>query len=364
MKILIPIIGFGKAGGYRVLSELANNWILSGHEVSFLVDERSSSPYFPTAARILRFDSQGLIISEKEFGIQRMFASAGNALSIYANMWKALKKINENYDVVIANHSLTTYPVFLASIKKARKFYYVQAYEPEYYSDKGDVKSKILKGLSYVSYWLPLEKIVNAPIYLKYKNLNAEKWVPPGVDKSIFFRRKNFPKFNSTNKIIIGVIGRAEPEKGTRFVLRAFSDIAEKNKQICLKVAFGNLPKGWSHESAEVVIPANDAELADYYRSVDILVAPGMLQLGACHYPVLEAMSCGTPVVTTGYIPADLENSWIVKIGSSDDIVNALNEIIKTPDDMLRKKLDKAHNDVSQFYWDTVADKFLQMIAR
>jgi len=44
MRILIPIGGFGRAGGYRVLSELANHWIALGATVDFLVDHRSDPP--------------------------------------------------------------------------------------------------------------------------------------------------------------------------------------------------------------------------------------------------------------------------------------------------------------------------------
>jgi hypothetical protein len=33
MKILIPILGFGRTGGYRVLSQLATEWCKQGHAV-------------------------------------------------------------------------------------------------------------------------------------------------------------------------------------------------------------------------------------------------------------------------------------------------------------------------------------------
>ena len=54
MNIVIPLLGFGKAGGYRVLSMLANEWILLGHEVYFIVPDDSSYPYFPTKATIIK----------------------------------------------------------------------------------------------------------------------------------------------------------------------------------------------------------------------------------------------------------------------------------------------------------------------
>ena len=59
--------------------------------------------------------------------------------------------------------------------------------------------------------------------------------------------------------------------------------------------------------------PNCDSELADYYRSIDILIAPSFLQLGAYHYPVIEALACGTAVITAGYLPGNKYNSWILK---------------------------------------------------
>jgi len=53
--------------------------------------------------------------------------------------------------------------------------------------------------------------------------------------------------------------------------------------------------KGGINPACVVVVPGNDTELADYYRSVDILIAPGTVQHGAPHYPVMEAWHVECP---------------------------------------------------------------------
>ena len=58
-KILIPVCGFGKSGGYRVLSELANNWINKGHEVAFICFYVSDLPYYPVQADIIWLNISG-----------------------------------------------------------------------------------------------------------------------------------------------------------------------------------------------------------------------------------------------------------------------------------------------------------------
>jgi glycosyltransferase involved in cell wall biosynthesis len=363
MKILIPIISFGSAGGYRVLSELANHWTTTGHHVYFLTDVRSAPPYFPTHAKILRFDKTGHVLEELSEYVGQSFKATGNAFSIYWGMLRVLQRIGAEYDVILANHSLTALPIAIARTGQAKKFYYIQAYEPEYYSLNTGFKAFILKWLSVLSYKLPLHQIANAPIYIGYRSIRATEWIPPGLDESIFYPKStaslpiNFPTWT------LGVIGRHEPSKGTKYVLEAFEKLAQTNPNIRLKVAFGNLPEGWSHERVEIVIPRNDNELGDFYRSIDIMIAPGTVQLGACHYPVLEAMACGVPVVTTGYLPADTENSWIVPIADSHAIEQAIERIMFASSNEIIQKLEIGKISISNFYWEIVANKFLNLIS-
>ena len=362
MKILIPITGFGKAGGFRVLSELANHWVKSRNQVSFLVDARSPKPYFPTTASIMAYDRNGILKAgnEKILG-QSRFEKSGNAYSMYIGMWRALKQIGSEYDVILANHSLTAFPVAL-SRAKARKFYYVQAYEPEYYSLTSGLKGRLLEFLSGLSYRLSLEQVANAPIYINYKQISAKDWIPPGIDKELFFRRSEQPRFASGKPYKIGVIGRHEPAKGTQYVLAAFRSLAEIDPDVELKVAFGNLPAGWTHPRAEVIKIQGDGELAKFYREIDILVAPGTVQLGACHYPVLEAMSCGTPVITTGYLPANEANAFIVPIHDSTAIEKAIFKIKSMDPYKLAVKLNNASCDVKSFGWKEVSNKFVRVM--
>ena len=66
MEIVIPITGFGRQGGFRVLSNLANEWIRLGHTVLFLSPRESDDPYFPTTAEIIWLDRRGIEVPEKD----------------------------------------------------------------------------------------------------------------------------------------------------------------------------------------------------------------------------------------------------------------------------------------------------------
>lgn len=361
MKILIPISTFERAGGFRVLSELASHWTRSGHTVDFLVDARSNKPYFPTVARILRFNAEGLLVTDD--ALTAPFASSQNARSIYLGMLRALNRIGARYDVILANHSFTALPVTLARTGKASKWYYVQAYEPEYYSFMSGWRGRVLQGLSALSYKLPLTQIANAPIYMSYRGIRAKGWIPPGLDLNVFVRRAQSPSFASDQPIVLGAIGRSEATKGTVDVLAAFERLARCDPRIRLRVAYGNLPEGWQHPRAEIVEPQGDAGLAQYYRSVDILIAPGTVQLGACHYPVLEAMASGTPVITTGYLPADESNAWLVPVNAPDAIADAVKMIAALPNLQRQARLDAAVAAVASFDWAYVSADFLSLIS-
>lgn len=352
MKILIPIDDFGRAGGFRVLSELANFWIRSKHQVNFLAPDCSELPYFPTIAPIIWVDRNGDLVNQranvKSRGITRL-------VSIY----KALNSIAEQYDIILANHSLTAFPVWFCKCSNNKKFYYIQAYEPDYFWNVKTFKSKILGMVSIYSYYLPLHRIVNAPIYFKYKNIRSDKFVLPGLDLNIFKPDDtSIVDYKNKETIIIGCIGRKEPEKGIKYVLKAFEQLYNQDNRFLLRVAFDNLPNDWSHERCEVVIPNNDTELASYYKSLDILIAPGTVQHGAAHYPVLEAMACGIPVVTTGYYGADNSTAWIIENRSFESIVKAVNTIIDNNELTYSKSL-KALQVGQQLGWEIVSDKMI-----
>jgi len=358
MKILIPILGFGRAGGNRVLAEFANHWIRDGHKVDFLVNEASSLPYFPTNAGIRWATNAGKLISDAERAERspRIVNGWINLVSLYG----AISKIGKDYDIILANHSLTAWPVALATCGSANKFYYIQAYEPEYYALGKGLKSRVLGWLSTRSYGLGLLQVCNAPNYIGYKNIRAKEWVPPGINFKLFFQKTESKDFSNAREIVLGCIGRKEPAKGIKFVLEAFEILYKQDQRFQLHVAFGNLPDGWAHPGLKVVVPRNDKELAEFYRSLDIMLAPGTVQLGAPHYPVMEAMACGVPVVTTGYLPASVKNSWIVEVGSSNSIVAAVNDIVSGSE--YRDKVLKASQDIAGFGWKSVAHKMLRFM--
>ncbi len=347
MKIIIPLLGtFGKSGGFRVLSQLANHWINDNHEVVFLSYINAEDPYFPTDAKILYYDNSGNIKTQKNKQYPKALLGM---FSLREALRKALNKLEA--DIVLANHSFTALPVKKSTIK-AKKFYYVQAYEPEYYYHN-TIKDKIYKAISKKSYKLGLNIIVNAPMYMDYKEIKTDKFVFPGLDLNVFYPKQ---KNEDTDKFILGTIGRLEEYKGTKYVLDAFkllrNDLGEK---VELHIAFGE-DSFKKIDGVKVIFPNGDNQLAEFYNSLNVYISAGLVQLNAVHYPVIESMACKTPVITTGYLPANSENAWMVPIKDSIEIKNKILDILNSN---TNTKTESAYKEIQQFDWRNVSDKMM-----
>lgn len=349
MKILIPVLGFGNSGGNRVLSKLADELIKLGYGVQFLSPDTSENPYFPTCATILWADKNGNLMSSHNDSGKK-----ATAISNQKQVLKALLKLDRNsYDLIIANHSLTTIPIKMAGLIH-KTLYYVQAYEPDYYHLMPGIKNKILEILSAFSYKMKLFTVVNAEIYLKYKKLESSRVLYPGVDFKNFY--PSIKEMKNGNEIIIGTIGRLEPFKGTQYVLDAFRKLKKKYGNIRLHIAFGNPEDYIDYEGVYCFQPNGDDALGDYYRTLDFYFCAGFTQLGAFHYPVAEAMSCGIPVITTNYYPANNDNAWLLSPKDVDDIINKF-EMAYNNLDVRKKKIQQALKDVEQLKWELVGER-------
>lgn len=350
--IVIPVLGFGRTGGYRVLSKLATEWKRVGHKVQFISHASSGPVYFPTEAEVLWVDDAGREIARPERPLPPMYG-----LGVFRQLnilRKALNRYAAKADAIIANHSFTAWPVWLARTT-ALKAYYIQAYEPEYY--KGvKARDRILWGMAAGSYRLPLLQILNSPFYASYLSTLADRVVPPGIDLQVFHPKEATKSIKKP--IVIGCIGRVEPHKGTLYVLQAFQELKKQGVPVQLQIAYGHLPEGISlPEDAQVVMPHDDHELAEFYRSLDVLIAPGLGQRGAPHYPVMEAMASRTSVITTGYAPATRANAYFVEERDVYGIVKSVCDIIDNPDRAYAKQ-DQALKDIEHFGWHKMASKF------
>lgn len=348
MRIIIPLtVDFGPAGGFRVLSQLANYWIRSGNDVLFLAYQNFDKPYYPTNAQIIFYDGFGRIVKDKV----RDFAPV-KSLQLRWAVRKALDTLSA--DIVLATQSFSAGPV-AKSVIHAKKFYYIQADERDFYRE-GGFKSKIFHNIAAKSYEYNLTKIVNADMYRNYRGIKSDKVVLPGLDPKIFYPKTN--QLQSKSQFIFGTVGRTQKIKGTAYIIEAFKKLREKYKsKVELYIAFGDEELS-QIDGITILRPDGDENLANFYRSIDVYICAGFFQLEAVHYPVLESMACKTALITTGYYPATEENAEIIETENVDAIVSAAEKIMAKPE-IAEEKARMALKEIPAFYWQEVADKML-----
>ncbi|WP_434931430.1 hypothetical protein ACRWQM_04855 [Shewanella sp. HL-SH5] len=342
MKIVIPVIGFGRAGGERVLSKLATELIGDNKEndVSFVKPRNGTKPYYPTSANIIEstFHSDGF----KPFDYLR------NLLEIVI-LCRKLKP-----DVVIANYFITAYLAIFLS-RKTSKYYYIQANESKIN------KNIIFKVLAFFSYLLPLKKIVNSTQLLPKWLNNYIAEIPAGVDLNLY---KNKKVKRDISKWKVGFIGRKEKYKASNEIVDILFSLEEHLKEkievhVALYLSDDNKDKLFAYNFHEV---NSDADLANFYNECDILIAVGLIEDGAFHYPCAEAMASGCLVISN-YAP--LKDSHLrIDSFSALDVTDKLTYCLEI---MSPKQIDseiERNSQIMQNYsWKNIGSKFKTIIS-
>ncbi|MEI7818113.1 MAG: hypothetical protein WCI45_13080, partial [Desulfuromonadales bacterium] len=304
----------------------------------------SASPYFSTSARILYCDDDGQIVTDHGKPKVRM------GQEIIA-LGRCMRRIQPEYDIVLVNDSMTWLPtLYSGAVRKS--LYYIQAYEPDFYKGSWSLKRMLQRAISYASYYGVAHQVVNSPLYLGYGPIKATEVVFPGIDLELFHPRNvEAFWFHQKRSITVGTVGRQEPIKGTLAALKGIKAFVDAGHEIRLKVALGNVPPEFLGLPYLDVVPIeSDVQLADYYRSLDVLVVAGAEQFGAVHYPTLEGLASGVAVVTTNYLPATHQNAWMLDSASPNQISTRLGEIVAAGAG-IQNKLNQAFYDVKRFSW-------------
>lgn len=344
LKIIIPVLGFGRAGGERVLSKLATELMNYGHDVSFVVPDNKTKPYYATTANIIT--SKG---SQNRVKIFRI-------IKVYYNLWR--KCIELNPDAVVAGFHLTAYLVTLLPINRRKKFYYIQAYEANFFDNK------IRKLIASLTYSLPLNKILNSPNLLPHKYGDFIGVVPAGVDLNVFYPRTKNRLLNGHKSI--GIIGRKEKHKGTSEIISVLCALENKIGIIInIAIYLGEIDKERLIAAGFKVnfIPiTSDSELASFYRSNDIMIAVGLIEDGAFHYPCAEAMACGCLVISN-YAPLTETNS-ILKLDNFDacKLGEAINRCLNLNFEEKSKEIQSNISVLDKYGWKIVGEKFNNLL--
>lgn len=344
-SVIIPIAGFTRSGGGRVLSKLADYLVDRGVKTIFVVPSNYSIPYYPTKADILAVHSVG-----RKW---KSFATIYNLFSV----WRATRKMQPA--CVIANHYVTAFIVLFLS-SKFNKYYYIQAYEVKL------AKSYVGKLLAFSTYWFPFGRIVNSPYILPKYFPSGLGVVPAGVDLELY--RSHSAPYSTKGVIVLGCVGRVELYKGTREIISAFERLADRyNVFLNVAVHMPDIPSGLKSRVNFFPIE-NDKELSDFYSKCDVIVATGLVENKAFHYPCAEGMAAGK-IVISNYGPLavkeEIPNPRLVLSNVDvESLEGAVEYALNMTPDQQSLEIEGNLAAVDSYSWEKVGEGFFNIISK
>lgn len=221
------------------------------------------------------------------------------------------------------------------------------------------------------------QMIKNELIQWKPKYERKIRVIPPAVDP--VFRKLTDPKqieetrnkFGLTKKIIL-YVGNTRPYKNLPRLIKAFGLLMENGKNSCqLVIGSGesrNLPilkkltKSLELEDS-VVFTGNltDEDVIALMNTADVFVFPSLYE--GFGLPPLEAMACGTPVVTSnaGSLPEVVgDAALLVNPENVEEIVSAI-ETVLTNKKLRKELIKKGFERVETFSWEKTARETLEV---
>jgi len=207
-------------------------------------------------------------------------------------------------------------------------------------------------------YGIPVDRIVVIPLGVDTGRFRYD----PGARKSIR-ERYSIPE----NSVVFVYAGKVIPEKGVHLFVKSGIELCKERKDVSLLIVGGKDEKYFS-SLKDMIRKANlldrvvfvdavpNSELYKYYSAADVGVWP--LQ---CSMTMLEAMSCGLPVIISdksGALERISEGNGIAyREGDVADLQRKMSILL---DDGLRKQMSqKALLYAKKIDWTFIAERFL-----
>ncbi|MEG3840691.1 glycosyltransferase family 4 protein [Microcoleus sp. herbarium14] len=349
MKITFVLPTLCLTGGIRVVSIFAELLRKRGHEV-FVISVPHSQPSLRQQVKSL-LRGRGWI------------STPANEPSFFDNLG-VKHKITDRYrpvedkdvpdaDVVVATWWETAEWVAKLSPSKGAKAYFLQHHEIFDYLPQGRVEA---------TWMLPMHKITISHWLVdlartKYGDRQVSL-APPSVNTKQFYA----PPRHKQSAPTVGIMYSTIYWKGTDIALKAFSLAAEKIPNLRL-VAFGvdaPSPELPLPANAEYVIQPDQDKIKDSYSKCDAwLLASRSEGFGL---PIIEAMACRTPVISTpaGAAPEILSGGTgiLVRPEDPEEIAKAIQYICQLPNAEWQAMSEAAYAKVNNYTWEDATAHF------
>lgn len=170
-------------------------------------------------------------------------------------------------------------------------------------------------------------------------------------------------------------LGTLQPRKNFPLLIRAYSLLRERYGVGHQLVIGGG--KGWLSEEIEETIVAyqleedvlltgyvRDDDLPDLYSAADVFAFPSLYE--GFGIPILEAMACGTPVVTcrnSSLVEAAGDAALLVPDDDVEALCHALWRLL-SEDELRTELIEKGYRQADSFTWEQSADRLRSIYER
>jgi glycosyltransferase involved in cell wall biosynthesis len=339
-----------RSGGTRVIFEVANRLAARGHDVSFTsLENKDVHRWFPLRVKVNYLESTVPILRRTfpymlDYTLRELTPWR---LDRIRNLGLALPEC----DINVATYCLTAFAVHRSG--RGTPFYYVQHYEPLFYEDE------YMKRTAEETYGLPFHFLTVSSwlrSLLIERHGKDSNLCLNGVDRATFYPRGQREPHELKR---IMCIGRPYKWKGMQDLISAIGIARQTHPKLeLIIVSQNNLAMPRLDFSVKIVRAPRDDDLAREYSISDAFVNPSWYE--GFSLPVLEAMSCGVPVVTTNVGPGDFasneQNALVVRPRKPDELAHAINRVL-TDESLSSRLAAEGIRTAERFTWEKTTAK-------
>ncbi len=344
INFLLPDHGYQPRGGFLIVYQYANLLSRRGHSVTI-----THTASVRKGIRVL-------------FGILRQMRLKKNKKEWFAfDDSIQLRYINtlceeniENADIIIATACETASFVNGYSKKKGKKIYFIQGFETWVGS-----KKMVLDTWQY-----PMKKIVISKDLYKIASdnkINDVTYVPNAIDLDKY----KVIKAVNERQDVIAMMYSEDPLKGCKYGLGALVDLKRRHSSINV-VLFGKEPRpksipGWI---AYYENPEQKFLVEKIYNHAKYFICPSIYE--GWGLPAMESMACGAVLITSDCggirdFAVDRHNALICEPKSTNGIMKCVEELLEN-EELARKLVTNALNDIKSFSWEESVEKFERVL--